>query len=80
MVGGFHHGIDEVKMDNLPLNLDLASLHWTAGDENDRDIQAHGSHQHARGNLVAVGDANHGVSTVSIDHVFDRIGDQVATG
>ena len=68
-------------MHDLPARrLVLAGLHRAAGDEDGRDIDAHGRHQHARGDLVAVGDANHGVGAVGIHHVFDRVGDQVTRG
>jgi len=79
-VAGLDHGIDEIDGDGLAFPLHLASLHRAAGNEDGRNIEAQRSHQHARGDLVAVGDANHGVSAVAIDHVFDRIGDQVARG
>ena len=47
-IGGLDHGIHQIEMDHPILQLDLACLHRAAGDENDRDIQAHGGHQHAR--------------------------------
>src|SRR5690606_2766861 len=58
----------------------FAGLHGAAGDEDDGDVEAHGGHQHARGDLVAVGDADHGVGAVRVDHVLDRVGDDVAAG
>ncbi len=58
----------------------LAGFHRAAGDEHHRDIQAQGSHQHAGGDLVAVGDADNGVGAVGIDHVLDRVGDDFAAG
>ena len=56
----------------------LAGFHRTAGDEHHRNIQAHRGHQHAGRNLVAIGDADHRIGAMCIDHVFDRIGDQLA--
>ena len=37
----------------------LARLHRAARHKHHRDVQAHGGHQHAGGDLVAVGDAHH---------------------
>src|SRR5690606_33337361 len=34
--------------------------------------------QHARGDLVAVGDADHRVRAVGVDHVLDGVGDELA--
>src|SRR5690606_1258014 len=54
--------------------------HGAAGDEDHRDVQAHGGHEHAGRDLVAVGDAHHGIGTVGVDHVFHRVRDDVAAG
>ena len=59
--------------------LGLAGLHGATGDEDHRHVEAHGGHQHSRGDLVAVGDAHQGIGTVGVDHVLDAVGDQVAT-
>ena len=53
-------------------------LHRTTGNKNRRDIDAHRGHQHAGGDLVAIRDAHHGVGAVGVDHVLDRIGDEIA--
>src|SRR5690606_40877869 len=37
-------------------------------------------YQHPRGDLVAVGDAHHGVGAVRVDHVLDAVGDELARG
>ncbi len=58
----------------------LAGFHRAAGDEDHRDVQAQGGHQHAGGDLVAVGDADNGVSAVGVDHVLDRVSDDFAAG
>ena len=55
-----------------------AALHRAAGDEHGRDVQPQRGHQHAGGDLVAVGDADQRVGAVRLDHVLDRVGDQVA--
>ena len=86
VVGGHHHGVDQVELfefDFLCLwvgQLDLASLHGATRDEHHGDVQPHGSHQHAGGDLVAVGDAHHGIGAVRVDHVFHRVGNDVAAG
>ena len=56
----------------------LAGFHRAAGNEDHRNVQAQGGHQHARGDLVAVGDADDGVGAVGVDHVFDGVGDDLA--
>ena len=58
----------------------LASFHRAAGDENNGNVEAHRSNQHAGRDLVTVGDADHGVRTVGIHHVFNGVGDDFATG
>ena len=58
----------------------LAGLHRAAGDEDRRDVQPQRGDQHARGDLVAVGDADQRVGAVRVDHVLDRVGDQLAAG
>ncbi len=65
---------------SLPLMHDLAGFHRPAGDEHHRDVDPQRRHQHARRDLVAVGDAHHRIGAVGIDHVFDAVGDQVAAG
>ncbi len=86
VVGGHHHGVDQVELLELHLlrggveQLDLAGLHGATGHKHHGDVQAHGGHQHAGGDLVAVGDADHGVGAVRVDHVLDRIGNDVAAG
>ena len=57
-----------------------AALHRAAGDEDRRDVQPQRGVEHPRRDLVAVGDAHHGVGAVRVDHVLDRVGDDVARG
>ncbi|MNQ48583.1 hypothetical protein D3C85_624650 [compost metagenome] len=76
-VGGDHHGVDQVEA--VGSEFGLAGFHRAAGDEDHRDVQAQGRHQHARGDLVAVGDAHDGVGAVGVDHVLDGVGDDLAT-
>ena len=73
-VGTLHHRGDEVGILAAP----LASLHGASAAEDGRNVQTHGSHQHARSHLVAVRDADHRISLVRIHHVFHRVGNDVA--
>ncbi len=72
------HGVNEVERLLLALQHDLAGFHRAAGDEDRRDVEAQRGHQHAGGDLVAVGDADHGVGAVRVDHVLDAVGDEFA--
>ena len=73
-IGRLDHGINQVEVLPFP----LASLHRSARNEDGRNVQTHGGHQHARRNLVAVADADHGIGLVGIDHVLHTIGNDVA--
>ena len=63
----------------LPVGV-AAGFHRPAADENRGDIAAHGGHQHARHDLVAVGDADHAVEAMRAEHRLHRIGDDLAAG
>jgi hypothetical protein len=79
VVGGGDHGVDQVERMNLAVGEQhLAGFHRAAGDEDRRDVEAQRGHQHAGGDLVAVGDADHGIGAVGVDHVFDAVGDEFA--
>ena len=80
LVGRGNHGVDQVDRPDLAGDVDLAGFHRTARDEHRGDVEAHRRHQHARRDLVAVGDADHGVGAMRVDHVFDAVGDQLARG
>ena len=54
----------------------LARFHRPAGNEDRRDVEAQGRHQHPRGDLVAVGNADQRIGAVGVDHVFDAVGDE----
>ena len=58
----------------------LAGLHRPAADEDRRNVAAHRAHQHAGHDLVAVGDADHAVEAVGLEHRLDAVGDQLAAG
>ena len=78
VVGGRNHGVDQIERLRLAGEHHLAGFHRPAGDEDGRDVEAQRRHQHAGRDLVAIGDADHGVGAVGVDHVFDRVGDQFA--
>ena len=81
-VRGRGHRVDQVefRVDEALDRDGLAGLHRAAGDEDDRDVQPQRGEQHARGDLVTVGDADQGVRAVRVDHVLDGVGDQLAAG
>ena len=58
----------------------FAGLHRSAADEDRRDVAAHGAHQHAGHDLVAIRNADHAVEGVGAEHRLDRVGDQFAAG
>ena len=74
LVGTLDHSCDEVGILAVP----SSSLHRSARAEHGRDVKAHRRHKHTRSNLVAIGNANHSISLVGVDHVFHRVGDNVA--
>jgi hypothetical protein len=58
----------------------LTGQHRAAADQDGRQIQTGGSHQHARDDLVTVGDEHQRVKSVGPGHHLHRIGDQLAAG
>ena len=79
----FDHGVNQVQAAfwlNVGYTDNFTSFHRAAGNEDGRNVQAHGGNQHARGDFVAVGNADQSIGAVGIDHVFDRVGNQVAAG
>src|SRR5690606_5037139 len=75
---GHHHRVDQVQL--VVGQAGLARLHRPAGHEHGGDVEPQRGHQHARGDLVAVGDAHQRVGAVRVDHVLHRVGDQFAAG
>ena len=55
-----------------------AGQHGPPADENSRQVQTGGGHEHAGDDLIAVGDHDHGVKGVGGGHDFHGIGDQLA--
>ena len=72
------HRINQIELDDLIGQFGFPGLHRAAGNKDHRNIQAQGSHQHPRGDFVAVRDADHGVGAVGIDHILNGISDQFA--
>ncbi|CCK16893.1 two component transcriptional regulator, winged helix family [Cronobacter universalis NCTC 9529] len=73
-----NHRIDQIKFDYLVGKFGFTGFHRTAGDENHRNVQTQGGHQHPGGDFVAVGDTNHSVRTVGVHHILDRVGNKLA--
>ena len=74
LVGPHHHGVDQVDAAALK----FSGLHRPARDEDRRDVEPHGGHQHAGGDLVAVRNADQRVDLVGGGHVLDAVGDDLA--
>ena len=80
-VGGIDHGVNQVEGAVLAvLRGHVASFHRAARDEDCRNVEAHGGHEHTRSHLVAVRDADEGVGAVGVSHVFGRVCNQIAGG
>ena len=73
-VGTLDHGGNEVEV----LAFVLSGFHGSSGDEDGGYVQPHGCHEHPGCDLVAVGDADHGIGLVGVDHIFYAVGDDVA--
>src|SRR5579884_1576921 len=58
----------------------LACRHRATTDEDGRNVQAHRGHKHPRYDLIAVGNADHTIEAVGLDHGFDAVGNQFAAG
>ena len=76
LVSTLHHGSYQVEV----LTLVLTCLHRTTAHEHRRNVQSHGSHQHAGGNLVAIGNTNHCICLVGITHVLHAVCYNIAAG
>ena len=78
VINSHHHGVNQVEaVLNNTLNA-LAGLHGAAGHKDSGDVQAHSRQKHTGGDLVTVRDADQRVGTVRVDHVLDRVSNQVA--
>ena len=79
-VSGDDHRVYEVDRALGAFHHDLAGLHRAARHEHSRDVQPHRGDQHPGRDLVAVGDADQRVRAVRVDHVLDRVSDELAAG
>jgi len=70
------HSFEGVARQVQPSAFIVAGKHRPGGDDNRRDIDPRGSHQHARGNLVAVGKKDQPVQLMGLGHRLDHIGDE----
>ena len=73
-IGTLDHGINQVEMLTIP----FAGFHRATAYKYGRYIQTHRCHQHARGNLITIADAHHGICLMSIHHILYRIGNDVS--
>ena len=55
-----------------------AGRHRAAADKDGGDVDAHGGHQHAGHDLVAVRNADHAVEAMRLEHAFNAISNQFA--
>ena len=62
------------------LALEAAGQHGAAGDQDGRDVEAQGRHEHARDDLVAVGHQDQAVHRMGRGHDFDGVGDDLPGG
>ena len=79
-LGPLAHGLEGGGEVDLGAVGELARLHGAARDEHGGHVDAQRAHEHARDDLVAVGDADHGVERVGVHHRLDRVGDELAGG
>lgn len=47
VIGGSHHGVDQIERDGFAMQDNLARFHRTTGHEDGGDVEAHGSIQHS---------------------------------
>ena len=73
IIHGHDHCVDQVETVLHNAFNGGTRLHRATGDEDRRDIQAHGSDEHTGSDLVAVRDTHQGVRAVSVDHVLHRV-------
>ena len=76
VVGSQYHCVHQIQL----FTIQNAGFHRTSRHKNCRDVQSHGSHEHARGYLIAVADADHRICFVCIHHVFHTVGYEVTRG
>ena len=82
-IRGHHHRVDQVELvpgRGAVGEFRLARFHRSTGHEHRRDVEPQRRHQHARRDLVAIGDAHQRVRAMRVDHVLHRVGDDFARG
>ena len=67
-----------IRSTSLPLI--AAGQHGAAADEDGRDVEPQGRHEHARDDLVAVGHQDQAVKRVGHGHDLDGVGDELPGG
>ena len=79
--GHLAHGVEEgVEVGLVPAVARAAGEHGAAGDEDRGEVEAQGTHDHARDDLVACRDQHHGVEGVALDGALDGVCDDLAAG
>ena len=73
------HGHEDVGQVHGP-TVQAAGQHGPAADDDGRQVEPGGSHQHTGDDLVAVGDEHQGVEGVGLGDDLHRIGDELAAG
>ena len=76
VVGAHHHRVDQVDV----AVAETACFHRPARNEDRRNVEPHGGHQHSGRDLVAIADAHQCVDAMGVGHVFDAVGDDFARG
>ncbi len=74
------HSLEGVSNQGQPAPLVMAGQHRPGGQDDRGDIQAGGGHQHARGDLVAVGDQDEAIQGVCLDDRLHHVCDQFPEG
>ena len=83
LIDGVDHRIDQVETLRLGAVVHrdrTPGFHRATRDEDRRDVQPQRGQQHAGSDLVAVADADQRVGLVPVDHVLDRVGDDLTAG
>ncbi len=73
------HSHEDVGEVHCP-TIHAASQHWSAADDDCRQVEPGGRHQHAGDDLVAVEDKHQGIEGVSLSDDFHRIGNELPAG
>jgi len=68
------HALEDTNQVDAAAIGQFASSHWSAADEDGRDVDAHSGYEHTWDDFVAVGNTDHGVKAVRLDHCLDTIG------